>query len=80
MAVVLAGRSAPRALGSNAAPSDSFQPAGKLVEANDGAQATLLIDGTVLVTGGNNYGSVNGPVASVELFDPRANQFSSRGK
>jgi hypothetical protein len=63
-----------------AAVTDSFQLVGNMVEARDGAQATLLTDGTVLLTGGNHYvGNDGGPVASAELFDPKTNQFSAVG-
>jgi hypothetical protein len=65
-----------------AATQDAFQPVGNLVQDRDGAQVTLLKDGTVLVTGGNHYvGSTNfnAILASAELFDPKTNKFTAVG-
>jgi hypothetical protein len=61
-----------------AATQDSFQPVGKLVEARDGERATLLNDGTVLVTGGYHFIlNEGGPIASAERFDPATNRFTA---
>jgi Kelch motif/Galactose oxidase, central domain len=63
-----------------AAAAGSFQPVGNLTRARNAPTATLMADGTVLVTGG--VGPDNGnefilPMA--ELFDPRTNSFTAVG-
>ena len=81
VAALLAGPSVPRAFGSTAAPSGSFQPVGKMLEVRDTAAATLLTDGTVLVTGGFHAPDPNtiAVLDTAELFDPRTNQFTAVG-
>jgi hypothetical protein len=54
---------------------------GSLVQGRDSASATLLLDGTVLVAGGEGPGS-NGPFSilrSAERFDPKTNRFERTG-
>lgn len=67
-------------LPAGAATQEAFQRVGNMVQAHDGAQATLLTDGKVLVTGGilfqeNDYTGM--PLAGAELFDPKTNQFTA---
>jgi hypothetical protein len=57
--------------------SQSFTPTKGNMETPRAFQtATLLKDGTVLVTGGNNG---TGPLATAELYDPTAGTFSPTG-
>jgi hypothetical protein len=57
--------------------SQSFTPTNGNMETPRAFQtATLLKDGTVLVTGGNNG---TGPLATAELYDPTAGTFSPTG-
>jgi hypothetical protein len=53
------------------AQAGSWQPVGKMTQTRLGARATLLADGTVLVTGGLS--------ASAERFDPKTNTFAAVG-
>jgi hypothetical protein len=53
----------------------TFQLVGPMVQTRQGAVATLLKDGSVLVTGG--YGSDTIPLATAERFDPVTNTFSA---
>jgi len=48
---------------------DRWSPAGDLAQARSGHVATLLLDGRVLVTGGEG----NGLVATAEIYDPATN-------
>ena len=52
-------------------PSGSFSPTGSMPGPRAGAAATLLRDGQVLITGGDN--------AAAELYDPRTGMFSPTG-
>jgi hypothetical protein len=52
----------------------SFTLTGSMTTARKGHTATLLLDGRVLVVGGNSGG-----VASAELYDPRSGTFSATG-
>jgi hypothetical protein len=54
--------------------SGRFSPTGSMKVARNGATATLLDDGTVLIAGGND-----GDVATAELFDPATGKFSDVG-
>ena len=57
----------------------SFKPAsGRMTEWRDGAVAALLLDGRVLIVGGNGGGE-DRDMASAELFDPKTNTFSVTG-
>jgi len=53
---------------------ESFDPAGSLVEARGGHTATLLPDGHVLIVGGADG---FGELASAEVWDPEAASFSA---
>jgi hypothetical protein len=48
-----------------------FLPAGRLMVPRNGASATALANGTVLVAGGSSDIQGQFPLASAELFDPR---------
>jgi hypothetical protein len=72
---LLAGLATP-----TASAAGTFEPVGKLTRARNGPTATLLADGTVLVTGGagpDGGNEVALPVA--ELFDPTTNAFTAVG-
>lgn len=70
LAVVLTGR-----IPTSAASQDSFQPAGHLVYARNGSQATLLTNGKVLITGGFQQTITDGEAMPyAELFDPATGQ------
>jgi hypothetical protein len=61
-----------------AASTGSFQPVGTLTTARWHPTATLLNDGTVLVTGGlYTTGSFNQTQRTTERFDPQSNTFSA---
>ncbi|MFG5777349.1 kelch repeat-containing protein [Comamonas sp. J-3] len=53
----------------------SFHAAASMAGARDSHTATLLADGRVLVTGGDN----NGALATSELYDPASNSWSAGG-
>ena len=55
----------------------TFSPAGSMTTARDGHTATRLMDGRVLITGGNDLGDHG--VASAELYDPNAGTFTATG-
>jgi hypothetical protein len=55
-----------------------FVQTGSMSEGRVAQQATLLMDGRVLVTGGDGE-ETNAPVASAEIFDPKTGTFSSVG-
>jgi Galactose oxidase, central domain len=55
----------------------TFSPTGSLTTTREGHTATLLSDGRVLITGGNDHGH-NG-VASAELYDPKTGTFTATG-
>jgi hypothetical protein len=59
----------------------SWTPSGSLDVGRDGATATLLPDGDVLVAGGENttYPG-NGSLADAELYDPSTGAFSETGE
>jgi hypothetical protein len=60
---------------------DGWQPVGPLSQGRDGATATVLADGTVLVAGGEGPVGDN-PFAilrSAERFDPKTNRFETTG-
>jgi hypothetical protein len=57
---------------------ESFISTGSMSEGRVGAQATLLKNGQVLVTGGDGA-ETDRPVASAELYDPHTGAFSPRG-
>ena len=57
---------------------NSFSPAGPMVQERAGPLATLLHDGNVLVFGGTGFGSCSvGTIDSIELYDPVTNRFSA---
>jgi Galactose oxidase, central domain/Kelch motif len=55
----------------------TFSPTGSMTTARDVHTATLLLDGRVLVTGGDD--TYPHPVASAELYDPKTGTFSPTG-
>ena len=55
----------------------AFSPAGSMATARFGQTATLLNDGRVLITGGNNSSNTAGPTA--EVFNPVTGTFSAAG-
>ena len=55
---------------------DGFAPTGNMTVARDSHTATLLPDGTVLIAGGDNSGTV---LASTEIFDPATGTFTVTG-
>jgi hypothetical protein len=58
----------------------SWQPVGKMMQARGGMKATPLLDGSVLVTGGDvQQGDTWVALASAERFDPMTNQFTPVG-
>ncbi len=56
---------------------NTWSPAGSMTKARIVAEATLLVSGKVLVTGG--IGSNNTSVSAAELYDPVSNTWSSAG-
>jgi hypothetical protein len=54
----------------------SFSKRGSMNAARDGHNATLLANGEVLVTGGDNY--TDGFLSSVELYNPATRKWTSR--
>jgi len=59
-----------------APPVGRFTPTGSMAFARSGHTATLLTDGTVLVTGGSD---ATGPLATAEIFDPATGMFTPTG-
>jgi hypothetical protein len=55
----------------------TFSAAGSMATPRDAHTATLLLDGRVLITGGDDR--FRHPVASAELFDPKTGTFSPTG-
>jgi len=55
----------------------SFSPTGSMTTTREGHTASLLLDGRVLITGGNDT-STNS-LASAELYDPKTGTFSPTG-
>jgi large repetitive protein len=55
----------------------SFSPTGSMTTTREGHTATLLLDGRVLITGGNDTSTDS--LASAELFDPKTGTFSPTG-
>jgi hypothetical protein len=65
----------------DASPAGTWTATGDMIEVRANAPtATLLLDGTVLVAGGES-GSVgsNGPLASVEVYDPSTGSWTATG-
>jgi hypothetical protein len=56
---------------------NAFTPTGDLFMHRSGARMTLLLDGRVLVTGGQSCGALSRPI---ELYDPVAGTFASAGE
>jgi large repetitive protein len=59
---------------SSAALRGTFAPTGSMEFPRGGHTATLLQDGTVLITGGENS---TGPLATAEIFNPHTGMFTS---
>jgi deoxycytidylate deaminase len=55
----------------------TFSPTGSLATARNLHTATLLLDGRVLITGGND--TFDHAVASAEVYDPKTGTFSATG-
>jgi hypothetical protein len=55
----------------------TFRPTGQMTTTREDHTATLLDDGRVLITGGDDVGSH--AVATAELYDPRTGTFSATG-
>ena len=55
----------------------TFSPTGSMTTARDVHTATLLLDGRVLITGGDDR--FRHPLASAELYDPKTGTFSPTG-
>jgi hypothetical protein len=69
--IVLTGLTRPLVAGAA-----SWQPVGKMMQARGGMKVTPLLDGSVLVTGGNvQSGDKLVALASGERFDPKTNSF-----
>ena len=60
---------------------DSWAPAGRMVEARGGHSVTLLADGRVLVAGGGSgvYLGLMESLTSAEVYDPSTNRWSITG-
>jgi hypothetical protein len=69
------GRTATPSL--SATPASAFSPTGSMAMGRFGHSATLLLDGRVLVAGGQD--ATGGESDSAELYDPATGQFSQTG-
>ena len=58
---------------------ETFGLTGHMTAAREGATATLLRDGRVLVTGGNDPGAADHALSSAELYDPKTGRFTPTG-
>ncbi len=58
----------------------SVSPVSPMKDARAAHAATLLTDGTVLITGGFAQDREDHPLAEAEIFDPRTNTFRSAGE
>lgn len=67
------------AAGSVAAAEPEFVPTGSMSVPRVGNRATLLQDGRVLITGGDNSRNTSDYLASSEVYDPSTGEFSSSG-
>jgi len=60
--------------------SGTFSPTGSMADGHNGGTATLLLDGRVLMAGGNDdNGRVSSPVSSAEIYDPKSGTWGSAG-
>jgi len=57
----------------------TFSAAGKMTVSRDAYTATLLANGKVLITGGENPQGQSGVLRSAELYDPRTGAFTRTG-
>src|SRR5262252_3081558 len=57
----------------------SFTATGKMITPRSAHTTTLLLDGRVLIAGGNSSYSVSDAESSIELYDPVSETFLSTG-
>jgi N-acetylneuraminic acid mutarotase len=67
--------------GASPTSAGAWEPVGSLTQGRDGASATVLLDGSVLVAGGEGplSGDPFSRLRTAERFDPRTNRFERTG-